>query len=224
VEDTQTDPSVLVVGLNPGEERILAGKIAMFASAVAPLLSPIQGTGAWFFFCIAFLLSIVLTCGQQYVLDSSWNMLKKRRLYFLRSTEWTVLGKLSDIHIVKRRKSSSDDGGEAMNSWIDFMFKDGTTHTWSLSYGPSDVYRDQINGFLTGIGGATVLPSYEVPGSTPATSERAAMPSSPPNTTVWDTIPQPTKSDSPSAPTSVWDVAPAAPENTKSDSQSVWDN
>ena len=104
MEDTQTDPSVLVVGLNPVEERILAGKIAMFASAVAPLLSPIQGTGAWFFFCIAFLLSIVLTCGQQYVLDSSLNMLKKRRLYFLRSTEWTVLGKLSDIHIVKRRK------------------------------------------------------------------------------------------------------------------------
>jgi hypothetical protein len=51
VEDTQTDPSVLVVGLNPGEERILAGKIAMFASAVAPLLSPILGTG-----CMVFLL------------------------------------------------------------------------------------------------------------------------------------------------------------------------
>lgn len=194
----------------------------MFASAMVPLLSLIQGTGAWFFFCIAFLLSIVLTCGQQYVLDSSRDMLKKRRLYFSRSTEWTELGKLSDIHFVKRRKSSSEDG-EAMNSWIDFMFKDGTTHTWSLSYGPSDVYRDQINAFLTGIGGATVPPSYEVPGSTPATSERPAMPSSPPSTTVWDTTPQPTKSTSPSAPTSVWDVAPAAPENMKSDSQSVWD-
>lgn len=222
MEDTQPDPSVLVVGLNPGKERIIAGKITMFASAMVPLLSLIQGTGAWIFFCIAFLLSIVLTCGQQYVLDSSWDMLKKRRLYFLRSTEWTELGKLSDIHFVKRRKSSSEDG-EAMNSWIDFMFKDGTTHTWSLSYGPSDVYRDQINAFLTGIGGATVLPSYEVPGSTPATSERPARPSSPSNTTVWDAIPQPTKSDSPSAPRSVWDVAPAAPENTKSDSQSVWD-
>jgi len=34
-------------------------------------------------------------------------------------------------------------------------------------------------------------------------------------TTLCDTTP-------PSAPTSVWDVAPAAPENTKSDSQSVW--
>ena len=194
----------------------------MFASAMVPLLSLIQGTGAWFFFCIAFLLSILLTCGQQYVLDASADVLKKRRLYFSRSTEWTELGKLSDIHFVKRRKSSSEDG-EAMNSWIDFMFKDGTTHTWSLSYGPSDVYRDQINGFLTGIGGASVLPSYEVPVSTPATSERPAMPSSPPKTTVWDTIPQPAKSTSPSASTSVWDVAPAAPENTKSDSQSVWD-
>ena len=110
-----------------------------------------------------------------------------------------------------------------MNSWIDFNFKDGTTHTWSLIYGPSDVYRDQINGFLKDIGGATDLPTYGVPVSTPTTSERPPMPSSPTNTTVWDTPPQPTKSVSSSAPTSVWDVSPAAPENTKSDPQSVWD-
>lgn len=223
MEGTQSNPSVLVVGLNPGEERILAGKIAMFASSILAFLSLFQGTDAWVLFCVAFLLSIVLTCGQQYVLDSSWDILRKRRLYFLRSTEWTDLGKLSDIHVVKRRKSNSDEGGEAMNSWIDFNFKDGTTHTWSLIYGPSDVYRDQINGFLKDIGSATDLPTYEVPASTPTTSERPPMPSSPTNTTVWDTTPQPTKSVSSSAPTSVWDVSPAAPENTKSDSQSVWD-
>ena len=193
----------------------------MFAAALTPILSLIQGTGGWFFFCIAFLLSIFLTCGQQYVLDASADVLKKRRLYFSRSTDWTELGKLSDIHFVKQRQGSGESG-DALNSWIEFIFKDGTAHTWSLSYGPSDVYRDQINDFLMSHGGATVLPSYEVPGSTPATSERPARPSSPSNTTVWDAIPQPTKSDSPSAPRSVWDVAPAAPENTKSDSQSVW--
>lgn len=219
MEGSQPDSSVLVIGLNPGEERVIAGKIAMFASGMAPLLSLVQGSSAWFLFCIAFLLSIVLTCGQQYVLDASADVLKKRRLYFLRSTDWTEIGKLSDINVVKRRKSNSEDG-EAMNSWIDFIFKDGTTHIWSLIYGPSDVYRDQINGFLTGIGGATDLPTYEVPVSTPTANERPPMPSSPPNTTVWDTTPQPTKSTSPS---SVWDAAPAAPENTKSDHQSVWD-
>jgi len=194
----------------------------MFASAMLPLLWLVQGQEAWFFFAIAFVLSIVLTCGQQYVLDASVGVLKKRRLYFLRSTDWTELGQLSDIHVVKRRKSSSDDGGEAMNSYIDFTFKNGTTHIWSLTYGPSDVYRDQINAFLTDIGGAKDLPTYEVPVSTPTTSERPPMPSSPTNTTVWDTTPQPPKSTLPS-PASVWDAAPAAPEHTKSTSQSVWD-
>ena len=109
MEDTLPDPSVLVGGLNPGKFGILAGKITMFASGVVPLLSLIQGTDAWFFFCIAFLLFILLTCGQQYVLDSSGAMLKKRRLHFLRSTEWTELGKLCDIHFVNRRKSGSDE-------------------------------------------------------------------------------------------------------------------
>jgi hypothetical protein len=101
VEGTQSDPSVLVVGLNPGEGRILAGKIAMFASAILLLLSLIQGTNALILFGVAFLLSIVLTCGQQYVLDSSTDVLKKRRLHFLRPTDWTELGKLSDINVVK---------------------------------------------------------------------------------------------------------------------------
>ena len=221
MEGTQPDLSILVLGLNPGKERVIAGKITMFAAALTPILSLIQGTGGWFFFCIAFLLSIFLTCGQQYVLDASADVLKKRRLYFSRSTDWTELGKLSDIHFVKQRQGSGESG-DALNSWIEFIFKDGTAHTWSLSYGPSDVYRDQINGFLTGIGGATVLPSYEVPGSIPATSERPAMPSSPPSTTVWDTIPQPTKSTS-NSPRSVWDAAPGKTENTKPASQSVWD-
>ena len=147
MEDTQPDPSVLVVGLNPGKERIIAGKITMFASAMVPLLSLIQGTGAWVFFCIAFLLSIVLTCGQQYVLDSSWDMLKKRRLYFLRSTEWTELGKLSDIHFVRRRAFTSRDE-EPLNSWIDFVFKDKTSHRCSVKAWDIDEYHFQINAFL----------------------------------------------------------------------------
>ena len=54
MEGSQPDSSVLVIGLNPGEERVIAGKIAMFASGMAPLLSLIQGSSAWFLFCIAF--------------------------------------------------------------------------------------------------------------------------------------------------------------------------
>jgi len=149
VEDTQPDPSVLVLGLNPGKEDVIAGKITMFAAAVAPLLGLIQGfwREAGFFFCIAFLLSIVLTCGQQYVLDSSSDMLKKRKFYFLRPTQWTELGKLSDIHFVRRRAFTSRDE-EPLNSWIDFVFKDKTSHRCSVKAWDIDEYHFQINAFL----------------------------------------------------------------------------
>jgi len=223
VEPRQSDDQYLIVGLNPGPTRTSAGKIAMFASALVPLLSLIQGTSAWIFFCIVFLLSIVLTCGQQYVLDASEDVLKKRRLYFLRPTAWDEIGKLTDISFVQRRKSSSEDG-EAMNSWIDFNFMDGTSHIWSLSYGPSDVYRDQINAFLKSHGIDNSLPTYEQQFQiSPPTNERPPMATSSPSSTVWDTTPKPTKAEPPSASTSVWDVSPAAQENTTSASQSVWD-
>lgn len=207
-----SDEQNLIVGLNPGPTRVDAGKFVISIVVAAFFVSLFGGISeAWVAFFVSLLLSIILTCGQQYVLDASADVLKKRRLFFLRPTAWEELGKLTDIRFVQRRKASSDDG-EAMNSWIDFNFKDGTTHTWSLSYGPSDVYRDQINAFLMSHGIDNSLPTYkqQFQMSTP-TNESPPMPSSPPSSTVWDTTPEPRKSTSPSATASasVWDAVPA---------------
>lgn len=224
MEPRQSDDQYLIVGLNPGPTRVDAGKFVISIVVAAFFVSLFAGVPeAWVAFFVSLLLLIYLTCGQQYVLDASADVLKKRRLYFLRPTAWEELGKLTDIRSVKRRKPSSDDG-ESMNSYIDFNFKDGTTHTWSLIYGPSDVFRDQINAFLMSHGIDNSLPNYkqQFQSSTP-TNERPPAPSSPPSSSVWDTTPKPAKPEPSSTSASVWDVAPAGQENAKTVNKSVWD-
>ncbi|MDG1559511.1 MAG: hypothetical protein P8R03_08335 [Candidatus Poseidoniaceae archaeon] len=224
MEPRQSDDQYLIVGLNTGPTRTSAGKMAIWIASATFGLSFLAGVSeAWVAFWISLAFSIVFTWGQQYVLDASADVLKKRRLYFLRPTAWEELGKLTDIRSVKRRKPSSDDG-ESMNSYIDFNFKDGTTHTWSLIYGPSDVFRDQINAFLMSHGIDNSLPNYkqQFQSSTP-TNERPPAPSSPPSSSVWDTTPKPAKPEPSSTSASVWDVAPAAQENAKTVNKSVWD-
>ena len=224
MQPLQSDEQFLVVGLNPGPTRISASKFVLSVVVASLGLSLFGGVSeAWVGFWISFALVIILSCGQQYVLDASADVLKKRRLYFLRPTPWVELGKLTDIRFLKRRKPSSDDG-ESMNSYIDFNFNDGTTHTWSLLYGPSDTYTIQIDDFLISHGIDNSLPTYkqQFQISTP-TNDSPATPSSPPGSTVWDTTPQPTKLTPSSGSASVWDVAPAASENAKTASKSVWD-
>lgn len=222
MEVLQSDDQYLIVGLNPGPGRTSAGKISNWVAAVSFMFAFFSGFfEAGVVFLISLLLSIYLTCGQQYVLDASENVLKKRRLFFLQPNSWEELGKVTDINQVIRRKASSEDG-EALNSWIEFNFKDGTTHTWSLSYGPSGVYRDQINAFLMSHGVDTNLPTYEVPISTSA-NDSPPMPSSPPSSTVWDTAPKPTKPEPSSESASVWDAAQSVAEDRKHANKSVWD-
>ena len=224
MEPRQSDDQYLIVGLNPGPTRISASKFILSIVIASLGLSLFGGVSeAWVGFWVSFALVILLTCGQQYVLDASADLLKKRRLYFLQSTPWEELGKITDIHFVKRRKPSSDDG-ESMNSYIDFNFKDGTIHTWSLLYGPSDVFKNQIKSFLVSHGIVDSLPTYkqQFQTSTP-TNDSPPMPSSPPSSTVWDTTPKPAKPEPSSASASVWDVAPAAQENAKTANKSVWD-
>lgn len=218
----QSDDQYLIVGLNPGPTRISASKFVLSILIASLGVSLFGGVSeALVGFWISLPLVIILTCGQQYVLDASEDILKKRRLFFLQSTPWVELGKVTDIHEVIRRKASSEDG-EAMNSWIDFNFKDGTIHTWSLNYGQSDQYRDQIITFLQSHGVETTLPNYEVPISTSA-NETPPVPSSPTGSTVWDTTPKPTKPEPSSESASVWDVAPSVAEDRKHANKSVWD-
>ena len=222
METNQMNDSNLIVGLNPGEQRVIAGKIASGLVLVVPILSLLYIPAPWILFWISLPLSILLTCGQQYVLDGPADVLKKRRLYFLRSTEWTTIGPLSQIYSIERREPNSDgDGGEPLNSWIDFHFKDRATHTWSLSYGPSDVYRDQINEFLAkrtqGNGKASESPE-EI--SVPLNDKVQSQPV-PSSTSVWDL---PAK-DAPShpAPSSVWDTSVKDAVTTDNPLSSVWD-
>lgn len=224
VEPRQSDDQYLIVGLNPGPGRTFAGKISNWIATVSFAFAIFTGfSEAGVFFVTSLFLSICLTCGQQYALDASADVLKKRRLYFSQSTQWEELGKLSDIHFVKRRKAGSEDG-EAMNSWIEFNFKDGTSHTWSLSYGPSDVYRDQINAFLKSHGIDNSLPTYkqQFQISTP-TNDSPPMPSSSPGSTVWDTTPNPVKPEPSSGSASIWDAAQSVAEDRKHTNKSVWD-
>ena len=69
MELNQQDDSILVVGLDPGDIRIRAGKIAMALVFIPPFLSLVAIPPPWFIFWISLPLSILLTCGQQYVLD-----------------------------------------------------------------------------------------------------------------------------------------------------------
>lgn len=199
-----------------------AGKIAMALVFIPPVFSLVAIPPPWFIFWISLPLTILLTCGQQYVLDGPADLLKKRRLYFFRHTEWTILGPLSQIKSIERRKPSSNgDGGEPLNSWIDFLFKDRATHTWSLSYGPSDVYRDQINEFLVRMvqkngqegesSGAISVPLNEEVQSKPVPS----------SSNVWGQPAQVVPSHP--APSSVWDTSVKEAPTAEKPSSSVWD-
>ena len=222
MELNQQDDSILVVGLDPGDLRIRAGKIAMALVFIPPFLSLVAIPSPWFIFWISLPLSILLTCGQQYVLDGPADVLKKRRLYFFQHTEWTILGPLSQIKSIERRKPSSDgDGGEPLNSWIDFHFKDRATHTWSLSFGPSDVYRDQINEFLVRMvqkNGQQGEPSGVI--SVPLNDEVQSKPVPSPSN-VWDKPAQTAPSHP--APSSVWETSVKEAPAADKPSSSVWD-
>lgn len=222
MELNQQDESILVVGLNPGDLRIRAGKIAMALVLIPPFFSLLAIPPPWFIFWISLPLSILLTCGKQYVLDGPADVLKKRKLYFLRPTEWTTIGPLSQIKAIERRKPSSDgDGGEPLNSWIDFHFKDRATHTWSISYGPSDVYRDQINEFLVRMvqkNGQEGEPSSAI--SVPLNDEAQSRPV-PSSSNVWDQPAQAAPSHP--APSSVWDTSVKEAPAADKPSSSVWD-
>jgi hypothetical protein len=143
-------------------------------------------------------------------------------LYFFQHTEWTILGPLSQIKSIERRKPSSDgDGGEPLNSWIDFHFKDRATHTWSLSFGPSDVYRDQINEFLVRMvqkNGQQGETSGVI--SVPLNDEVQSKPVPSPSN-VWDKPAQTAPSHP--APSSVWETSVKEAPAADKPSSSVWD-
>ena len=222
METSKKNDSTLIIGLNPGEQRVIAGKIASGLVLIVPVLSMLYIPTPWILFWISLPLSILLTCGQQYVLDGPADVLKKRRLYFFQHTEWTILGPLSQIKSIERRKPSSDgDGGEPVNSWIDFHFKDRATHTWSLSYGPSDVYRDQINEFLVRMvqkNGQQGEPSGVI--SVPLNDEVQSKPV-PSSSNVWDKPAQ--TAPSIPAPSSVWETSVKEAPAADKPSSSVWD-
>ena len=67
METNQMNDSTLIVGLNPGEQRVIAGKIASGLVLVVPILSLLYIPAPWILFWISLPLSILLTCGQQYV-------------------------------------------------------------------------------------------------------------------------------------------------------------
>ena len=186
MELNQQDDSILVVGLDPGDLRSRAAKIAMALVFIPPFLSLVAIPPPWFIFWISLPLSILLTCGQQYVLDGPADVLKKRRLYFFQHT-----------------------------------FKDRATHTWSLSYGPSDVYRDQINEFLVRMvqkNGQQGEPSGAV--SVPLNDEVQSNPVPSPSN-VWDKPAQTAPSHP--APSSVWETSVKEPPTAEKPSSSVWD-
>tara|TARA_Y100000766_G_scaffold258341_1_gene246502 strand:- start:5091 stop:5726 length:636 start_codon:yes stop_codon:yes gene_type:complete len=197
----EMDPNVLVMGVNPGETRVAIGK-SILGIGFALFVFTLFGRGN---FLIASLILLAIgygvTSGQQYVLDGHANVLKKRNLIFLRPTDWKELGKISNIHKATRRKSSSDDG-EAMNSWIDFHFKDGSKHVWSLYYGDSEFYRNQINIFLErfhqkdGAATPSTAPLVSLTDSKPAQSAKKSA-------SVWEQSPQTIPNASPS--TGFWD-------------------
>ena len=218
----QQHDSILVVGLDPGDLRMRAGKIAMALVFIPPVFSLVAIPPPWFILWISLPLSILLTCGQQYVLDGPADVLKKRQLYFFQHTEWTILGPLSQIKSIERRKPSSDgDGGEPLNSWIDFHFNDRATHTWSLRYGPSDVYRDQINEFLVRMAkknGQTVESSGAI--SVPLNDEAQSKPV-PSSSNLWGQPAQVAPSNP--APSSVWETSVKEPPTAEKPSSSVWD-
>ncbi len=198
-----SDPNVLVMGVNPGPTRTAIGKSILGIHLALLMLTLFGGEGFLLEALIALAIGYGVTSGQQYVLDGPANVLKKCNLIFLRPTDWKELGQISNIQMASRRKSESEDG-EAMNSWIDFHFKDGTTHIWSLYYGDSENYVTRINSFL-----ARFNEKEEI--TTPSTASvnvelTDTTPTQPvtDSTTIWEKPSQSTPNES--ASTGFWDA------------------
>lgn len=104
---------------------------------------------------------------------------------------------------IRRTKPSGDSDGEPLSSRIEFYFKDGFMHTWSINYGPCEDYAMEISFFLKRFeletNPDTPRPSYGVPLSTGAQEVPSAAP-----TSVRDAPSQP-KQPQAQPSTSVWD-------------------
>ena len=94
------DTNVLIMGVNPGPTRTTIGKSILGIHIVLLILSFLGGESFMFEALIILVIGYGVTSGQQYVLDGTAGVLKKRNLIFLRPTEWKILGQLlSLIHI-----------------------------------------------------------------------------------------------------------------------------
>ena len=197
-----SDPNVLVMGVNPGPTRTTIGK-SILGIDFALLMFTLFGGEEFLFEAIVMLvIGYAVTSGQQYVLDRTEGVLKKRFLMFLRPTDWKILGQLSNLSHAKRIKSSSDD--EGLNSEIRFYFKDGTEHKWNLFYGDSMYYTNQINDFLQSYAEKDDTASKPKASREVQVSNAPLSKLVPESTNVWG---QPIQSaSSGSASASVWDA------------------
>lgn len=220
----QSNGTQLIIGLNPGSLRVLLGAIASYAVFIVPLLAFTGDMMFWNSIWFAVPLSILLTCGQQYRLDSETDEFSKRYLYFSRASSWKVLNKVSAITSIERTKGAGSDGGESLNSWIDFFFNDGTEYKWSMLYGPSDKYASEINKFLASFEKGTDVVAHDAPLSG-SFGEGEASPSATPDSSVWKQPPPATEqapAATPSTP-NIWDTTPAGSEENQSNSTFIWD-
>ena len=200
--DEVSDPNVLVMGVNPGPTRTTIGKSILGIHLALLMFTLFGGERLLFEAIVVLSIGYGVTSGQQYVLDRTEGVLKKRFLIFLRPTEWKILGQLSNMSYAKRKKSGDD--GEGLNSEIHFYFKDGTEHKWNLLYGDSRYYSNQINDFLKS------LEEQEVVTSNPYNAREVQLGDAllslpvPDSTNVWGQ----TKPNVPSetASSSVWDA------------------
>ena len=197
-----SDPNVLVMGVNPGPTRTTIGKSILGIHLALLMLTLFGGEGFMLEALIALAIGYGVTSGQQYVLDGPANVLKKRNLIFLRPTEWKILGQLSDISHAKRIKSDNDD--EGLNSEIEFYFKDGTEHKWTLYYGDSMHYSKQINDFLQSYAEKNDTASKPKASREVQVSNAPLSKPVPESTNVWGQPIQSASSESASA--SVWDA------------------
>ena len=197
-----SDPNVLVMGVNPGPTRTAIGKSILGINFALLMFTLFGGEEFLFEAIVMLVIGYAVTSGQQYGLDRTEGVLKKRFLMFLRPTDWKILGQLSNLSHAKRRKSSSDD--EGMNSEIHFYFKDGTEHKWTLYYGDSMYYSNQINDFLQSYAEKNDTASKPKVSREVQVSDAPLSKPVPESTNVWGQPIQSASSDSASA--SVWDA------------------
>jgi hypothetical protein len=184
------DPNVLVVGLNPGQTRNAIGKTILGIHLSLMILTVAPGDSNYFGLAMfTLIIAFGVTSGFQYKFDALNDVLAKRYLIFLRPMEWKILGKVSNLSHAVRRKATTDDGSEPLNSSIDIYFKDGSSFTWSLTYGPSVKYAQQINDFLSSNARAeSVVPQNSVPISTPLSKDAQSLEDSV-SKNIWEKTP-----------------------------------